>query len=90
MYKKTKKRSYHTDMPSLISKLPVIIFVLVPLMETQKHSKKMYHQTCQSTIVNLREAKVGMKPKAVSERVRKTLGSVANALQIPQNYNQAA
>ena len=90
MYKKTKKRSYHTDMPSLISKLPVIIFVLVPLMETQKHSKKMYRQTCQSTIVNLREAKVGMKPKAVSEHFRKTLGSVANALQIPQNYNQAA
>ena len=40
MYKKTKKRSYHTDMLSLISKLTVIMFVLVPLMETQKHSKK--------------------------------------------------
>ena len=50
----------------------------------------MYRQTFQSTIVNLREAKVGMKPKAVSEHVRKTPGSVANALQIPQNYNQAA
>ena len=55
-----------------------------------KALKKMYRQTFQSTIVNLREAKVGMKPKAVSEHVRKTLGSVANALQIPQNYNQAA
>ena len=35
-----KKRSYHTDMPSLISKFIIIRFVLVPLMETQKHLKK--------------------------------------------------
>ena len=37
---KTKKRSYHTDMASLISKLTMIMFLLVPLMETQKHLKK--------------------------------------------------
>ena len=35
----------------------------------------MYHQTYQSTIVKLREATDGMKPKAASEHVRKTLGS---------------
>ena len=60
----------------LISKLKVIMFVLVPLMETQKH---LYRQTCQSTIVKLRETTVGMKPKEASEHVRKTLGSAANA-----------
>ena len=41
MYTKTKKRSYHIDMSSLISKLTVIIFVLVPLMEMQKHLKNV-------------------------------------------------
>ena len=41
MYTKTKNRSYHTDMSSLISKLTVIMFVLVHLMETQKHSKNV-------------------------------------------------
>ena len=50
----------------------------------------MYHQTCQGTIVKLREAAVGMKPKAASEHVRKTLGSVDNAPEIPKSYNQAA
>ena len=55
-----------------------------------KTLKKMYRQTCQSTIVKLREATVGMKPKAASEHVRKTLSSAANAPEIPKNYNQAA
>ena len=54
-----------------------------------KTLKKMYRQTCQSTIVKLREATVGMKPKAASEHVRKTLGSAANAPEIPKNYNRA-
>ena len=52
-----------------------------------KTLKKMYRQTCQSTIVKLREATVGMKPKAASEHVRKTLSSTANAPEIPKNYN---
>ena len=39
MHTKTKKKSYHTYAPSLISKLTVIMFVLFPLMKTQKHSK---------------------------------------------------
>ena len=90
MYTKTKKRSYHTNMPSLISTLTVIMFVLVHLMETQKHWKKMYRQICQRTIVKLREATVGMKPKAASEHLRKTISSAANALEIPKNYNQGA
>ena len=55
-----------------------------------KTLKKMYRQTCQSTIVKLREATVGMKPKAVSEHVRKTLSSTANTPEIPKNYNQDA
>ena len=88
MYTKTKKRSYHTDVPSLISKLAVIMFVLLPLMET-KNTQKMCRQTCQSTIVKLREATFGMKPKAASEHVRKTLSSAAYAPEIPKNYNQA-
>ena len=47
--------------------------------------KKMYRQICQSTIVKFREATVGMKPKALSEHVRKTISSAANALEIPKN-----
>ena len=54
-----------------------------------KTLKKMYRQTCQSTIVKLREATVGMRPKAALEHVRKILSSVANASEIPKNYNQA-
>ena len=50
----------------------------------------MYRQTCQSTIVKLREATVGMKPKAASEYVKKTHSSAANAPETPKNYNQAA
>ena len=50
----------------------------------------MYRQTCQYTIAKLREATVGMKPKAASEHVRKTLSCAANAPEIPKNYNQAA
>ena len=37
----------------------------------------------------MREATVGMEPKAASEYVRKTLGSAANVPEIPKNYNQA-
>ena len=48
----------------------------------------MYCQTCQSTIVKLREAAVGMKPKAASEHVRKSLGKAAN--EISKKHNQAA
>ena len=55
-----------------------------------KTLKKMYRQTCQSTIVKLRETTVSMKPKASSEHVRKTLSSAANASEIPKKYNQAA
>ena len=50
-----------------------------------KALKKMYRQICQSTIVKFREATVGMKPKALSEHVRKTISSAANALEIPKN-----
>ena len=83
MYTKTKKRIYHTDVPSLISKLTVIMFLLIASHGNAKTLKKMYRQTCQSTIVKLREATVGMKPKAASEHVRKTLSSAANAPEIP-------
>ena len=48
----------------------------------------MYRQTCQSTIIKLREATVGMKPKAASEHVRKTLGSAVNASEIPKNITK--
>ena len=41
MYTETKKRSYHADMSSLISKLTVIMFIIVPLMETQKYTKNV-------------------------------------------------
>ena len=41
MYTKTKKKSYHTYVPSLISKLTVIMFVLFPLMKTQKYNSKI-------------------------------------------------
>ena len=54
-----------------------------------KTLKKMYRQTCQSKIVKLREATAGMKPKAVSEHVRKTFSSAANVPEIPKNYNRA-
>ena len=50
-----------------------------------KTLKKMCRQTCQSTVVKLKEATVGMKPKAESEHVRNTLGSAANAPEIPKN-----
>ena len=50
----------------------------------------MYRQTCKSAIVTLREATVGMKPKAALEHVRKTLSSAANDSEIPKNYSQAA
>ena len=64
------------------------MFVLVPLMETQKHFKKF---RIVSTIVKLREATtVSMKPRAASEHVRKTLVSAPNDPEIPKNYNQAA
>ena len=52
----------------LISKLTVIMFILVPLVETQKHSK-MYRQSCQSAIVKLAEVAVDMKPNAASEKI---------------------
>ena len=38
---KDQEKKLHTDMLSLISKLTVIMFVLVSLMETQKHSKNV-------------------------------------------------
>ena len=50
-----------------------------------KTLKKMYSQTCQSTKLKLREATAGMKPKAASEDVKKTLSSAANAPEIPRN-----
>ena len=40
VYKNQEKKLPHRYMLSLISKLTVIMFVLVPLMATQKHSKK--------------------------------------------------
>ena len=55
-----------------------------------KTVKKMYSQTCESTIVKLREATVGMKLKAASEHVRKTLSSAANGPETLKSYNQAA
>ena len=38
----------------------------------------------------MREDTVGMKPKAASELVRKSLSNAANAPEFPKNYNQAA
>ena len=44
----------------------------------------MYRQIFQSTVIKLREDTVGMKPKAASKHVRKSLNSAANAPEIPK------